>query len=263
MQCKTALSKSLLPGLDYSLNPYRGCEHNCAYCYAPNVLNVSRDKWGTFVSPRMNIPRVLSDELRRKKPGVIGLSTVSDPYQPIEKKYRLTRYCLEQLCRHDFPVSIQTKSDLVLRDLDLLRTQSHFEVGITLTTFDDNERLVLEPRSSSIDDRLKVLQKLGEENIKTFVFLGPIFPTLEREQIPVIMETFACYGVSEVMVDKFNLKPGVWHSLEQALTNNPSLKQRFIEGLFKEKTYYKDIFSDVFNEGEKHGVQVSSAFPDK
>ena len=89
VKCKSALSSSSLPGLDYSLNPYRGCQHNCAYCYVPNVLRIQRKEWGSFVEVKTNIPVVLSKELKKKKPGVVGLSTVTDPYQPIEKKYHL------------------------------------------------------------------------------------------------------------------------------------------------------------------------------
>ena len=92
INCKSALSASRLPGLSYSLNPYRGCQHNCAYCYVPNVLRIKRDLWGDFIDVKTNIPIILSKELKKKKPGVVGLSTVTDPYQPIESKYKLTRY---------------------------------------------------------------------------------------------------------------------------------------------------------------------------
>ena len=85
VECKTALSKSNLPGLDYSLNPYRGCQHSCAYCYVPNVLRIKRNNWGKFVDVKTNIPNVLSNELRKKKPGVVAISTVTDPYQAVEK----------------------------------------------------------------------------------------------------------------------------------------------------------------------------------
>ena len=93
VKCKSALSLSALPGLNYSLNPYRGCQHNCAYCYVPNVLRIKRTEWGNFVDVKINIPLVLSKELKIKKSGVVGISTVTDPYQPVEKKYMLTRYC--------------------------------------------------------------------------------------------------------------------------------------------------------------------------
>jgi len=125
IDCKTALSPSRLPGLDYSLNPYRGCEHNCAYCYVPNV----------------------------------------DPYQPVEEKYELTRYCLEQLLMHDFPICIQTKSNLIVRDIDIISKFSDAEVMVSIATLNDVERKLLEPNSSSIDERLDVIRKCSGEGI--------------------------------------------------------------------------------------------------
>ena len=116
---KSALSKSSLPGLVYALNPYRGCQHACTYCYAPSVLREKR-RWGEFVDVKMNLPDALAKDLERLPIGIVGIGTVTDAYQPIEKKYALTRKCLEALLEKDWPISIQTKSDLVLRDLDLI-----------------------------------------------------------------------------------------------------------------------------------------------
>ena len=120
IKCKSALSISKLPGLDYSLNPYVGCQHNCVYCYAPNVLKIDRINWGNIIGIKSNIPVILSKELKKKKIGIIGISTVTDPYQPIEKKYKLTRYCLDQLIKYDFPIHIQTKSSIINRDIDII-----------------------------------------------------------------------------------------------------------------------------------------------
>ena len=139
ISCKTALSPSKLPGIDYSLNPYRGCEHRCAYCYAPNVLKINREKWGDFVDVKVNIPHILSKELKMRKPGVVGISTVTDPYQSVEKKFKITRYCLEQLLKHDFPINIQTKSSMVIRDIDLISKFSNAEVMVSIATLNDNE----------------------------------------------------------------------------------------------------------------------------
>jgi len=182
--CKTALSNSCLPGLKYSLNPYRGCQHNCAYCYVPNVLRINRNIWGSFVYFKKNIPNVLSKELKNKKPGVVAISTVTDPYQPIEKKYNLTRYCLEQLLFYDFPVCLQTKSKLIIRDLDIISKFSDAEIMFSIGTINDSERKLLEPYSSSINDRLDALNKCSEANIKTSVFFGPIYPTIKPEDLP-------------------------------------------------------------------------------
>jgi DNA repair photolyase len=121
IQASTAISASGLPGLDFALNPYRGCQHACAYCYSPDVLREARwREWGDFVDVKKNLPILLSKQ-KNKLSGVVGLGTVTDPYQQAEEKYKITRYCLEQLARSDCTVSIQTKSDLVLRDLDILK----------------------------------------------------------------------------------------------------------------------------------------------
>ena len=161
---KTALSHSKLPGLDYALNPYRGCQHACVYCYAPSVIHWGQGKWGDLVEVKVNLPRILSKELRVKKKGIVGLGTVTDPYQPAEKKYEITRRCLELLLMHDFPVCIQTKSSLVLRDIDLLKKFTNLEVGITLTTNDDNVREKLEPGPQVLKKgfmRFRSFRKMG------------------------------------------------------------------------------------------------------
>ena len=170
IKVKTALSPSKLPGLDYALNPYRGCAHACVYCYAPSVIHWN-GKWGELVEVKVNLPRILSKTLRTAKKGVVGLGTVTDPYQPAEEKYEITRRCLELLRLHDFPVCIMTKSALVLRDIDLLREFSNIEVGITLTLPDDRLREKLEPGASSVEERLRALRELREAGIDTWVFL--------------------------------------------------------------------------------------------
>lgn len=155
IECKTALSLSRLPGFDYSLNPYRGCAHGCSYCYAPNILRVPRKEWGDFVQVKRNIPKVLASELKNKERGTVGISTTTDPYQPLEEKYELTRLCLMQLQRYDFPVSIITKSSLVTRDIDILSGFSEVEVGFTITTNNDKERMIMEHCASTIESRIQ------------------------------------------------------------------------------------------------------------
>ena len=157
VKCKTALSDSKLPGLDYSLNPYVGCQDNCAYCYAPSVLRIDRRRWGEDIGIKLNIPIILSKEIKKKNIGTIGISTVTDPYQPIEKKYKLTRYCLEQLKKYDFPIHIQTKSSIITRDIDIISKISNVEIMISISSLNDNERKIFEPFSSSIKERLDIL----------------------------------------------------------------------------------------------------------
>lgn len=259
IKCKTALSPSRLPGLDYSLNPYHGCQHNCAYCYVPNVLRIKREDWGGFVNVKTNIPNVLAKELRNKNPGTVGISTVTDPYQPVEKKYRLTRYCLEQLLIHDFPVCIQTKSDLIIKDLDLISKFSKAEVMISIATLNDNERKLLEPNSSTIQERLNVLKKYNDAGIKTSIFFGPIYPTIKLGDIPSIIDTFIEHGVKEIMIDGFNLKPGIWRSVESVIHNDLGIFEIFSKNI-KNKEYYIQIRDELINYGKKRKIKIVDAF---
>jgi DNA repair photolyase len=252
VKCKTALSSSTLPGLDYSLNPYRGCQHNCAYCYVPNVLRIDRNTWGRFVDARINIPLVLSKELRNKKPGVIGISTVTDPYQPIEEKFKLTRYCLEQLIKCNFRVCIQTKSKLILRDMDLISRLSDAEIMFSIGTLDDDERKKLEPNSSSINDRLYAMKKFSDKGIKTTVFFGPVYPTIKVEDLEEIVDTFFENGAKEIMVDKFNLKPGIFENIKKCNIAN-------FERV-KNQSYFKEIFKEMEKFGKKRKIKIVSAF---
>jgi len=252
VKCKTALSKSNLPGLEYSLNPYRGCQHGCAYCYVPNVLRINRDDWGNFVNVKTNIPNVLAKELRTKKPGVVGMSTVTDPYQPIEKKYKLTRYCLEQLLRFGFPVHIQTKSDLMTRDIDLFTKFSDIEIMFSIGTLDDSERKILEPNSSSIQNRLNAMKKISKEGIKTTVFFGPIYPTIKKSDLPNIIDAFIKNGAKEIMVDKFNLKPGILQVIEKKIPKNIDL--------IKNIKFFYEMYSEIKKICYKKNMKACCAF---
>jgi DNA repair photolyase len=166
----------------------------------------------------MDIPRVLEREIRNKKRGVVGVSTVTDPYQPVEAKLCLTRSCLEVLLSKNFPVCIQTKSSLVLRDLDLIRQFKDAEVGLTITTLDGELSNILEPGASPPSARLKALKSLADEGIVTWAFIGPIVPgVLDKDRLPDLLTAVKETGISRVMLDKLRLKPGMWARIEQGL----------------------------------------------
>jgi len=229
VSCKSALTPSRLLGYDYALNPYRGCQHGCVYCYAPYVLRENR-VWGEFVEARENLPRLLSKELRRKTPGLVGISTVTDAYQPVEKRFEITRKCLVQLQRYDFPVCIQTKSSLVLRDLDLLQKFSKKEVGFTVTTVDDGIRQRIEPCASPVDERLATLKSLADAGIKTWAFLGPILPSITsgEDSLEALISALKKTGISYLMVDKLNLKSGMQPKLMDFIGREfPELEEKY------------------------------------
>lgn len=260
IECKTALSASLLPGLAYSLNPYRGCQHGCGYCYAPNVLRMPRESWDSKIVVKTNIPVVLAKELRSKKPGIVGISTVTDPYQPLEQRYRLTRLCLEQLLQHGFPAHIQTKSALVTRDIDLISRFSDSQVMVSIGTVHDDERRLLEPCTSPIQQRLEALQKLSDAGVKTAVFFGPVYPTITIDEVPEILERFKQSGVSEVWVDRLNLKPGIWENIQKKLRQHPEMYQKFVQNVVHTDQYYQTMREEIHKEGRQRHLRIIDAF---
>jgi DNA repair photolyase len=252
---KSALTPSGIYGWVYSLNPYTGCEHGCTYCYAPNILRVKRQEWGQYVKVKRNLPVVLAQELKKKPPGLVGISSVTDPYQPIEEKLNITRYSLELLLKHEFPVSLITKSPLIVRDIDLITQFDYNEVTLTVTTLDEKLSKILEPRAPDPSSRLEALKKLSQEGLNTYAFVGPLYPTLEPEDIPEFIDNIAGTGVGMIMVDKLNLKPGIWKDLETVLEVHPELRDVFYDRLFADKNYYQNIFAEIEAYCNKTGVK--------
>ncbi|MEE9593802.1 MAG: radical SAM protein [Candidatus Hydrothermarchaeales archaeon] len=253
--CKSALSPSGL--YDYALNPYRGCGHGCIYCYAPAVLREKR-KWGEFVDVKLNIPTVLRRELRKKPRGQVGISTVTDGYQPLEKKYEVTRRCLEELAKVDFPVCIQTKSDLVLRDLDILKKFSDVEVGFTITTIDDEARKRYEPGASPVEDRITALEAIAGEGIETWVFVGPIMPYITDRDLHRFVRRLADAGVNTILVDKLRMKPGLKEKICPFYEENyPDLLPKF-QAI--KPDYYSAVRNEILKLSKKSGVKCEPCF---
>ena len=252
---KTALTLSKLRGLDYALNPYMGCEHACVYCYSPCVLRWDKGKWGDLVKVKINLPRILSKKLRIMKKGTVGLGTVTDPYQPAEKKYEITQRCLELLLMHDFPVCIQTKSSLVLRDMDLLRRFSEIEVGVTLTVPDDGVGKIMEPGASGVQDRLSALSELSENGIDTWVFLGPVMPYIT--DVEVLIDAIASVNPKYVIVDRLRLRDGMlWEGIREFIQGfNPDLLPLYERIFFGGENYYRDVFERIMKACREKGLR--------
>src|SRR4030066_2259053 len=164
---KTILTKTAISSFDYCINPYVGCGHGCRYCYATFMKRFTGhlEPWGSFVDVKINAPEVLRRELKRAEKGGIILSSVTDPYQPIEAKYMITRKCLEVLALFQFPVDILTKSPLVLRDIDIISRLNDAEAGITITTDNDDVRKIFEPHAPSISSRIEALKNLHKAGV--------------------------------------------------------------------------------------------------
>jgi DNA repair photolyase len=179
IQAKTILSKSKI--YPWVLNPYTGCEHGCSYCYARFMKRVTghKEPWGEFVDVKINAPDLLRGEIKKKKRAKVWVSGVCDPYQPLEVKYQLTRQCLEILAHNSWPVIIQTRSPLVLRDIDIIKDARDFEVGFSITTADDSIRKLFEPNAPSIEDRIQALDVLHKAGIRTYAMIAPVLPGAE------------------------------------------------------------------------------------
>jgi len=218
VHAKTILSKSKVS--DYTINPYIGCEHGCTYCYARFMKKFTghREKWGEFVDVKVNAVSLLQREIKRKRIGRVWISGVCDSYQPLEKRYELTRGCLEILSRHGWPVIIQTKSPLVLRDIDLIRKFEEIEAGFTITTADENIRRIFEPNSPPIRERIKALEKLHSAGIKTYAMIAPLLPGAEE------LTTQLKGKVDYVLIDRQNYHYADWvyrkYKLEYAMSDD-------------------------------------------
>ncbi|MCX7727895.1 MAG: PA0069 family radical SAM protein [Bacteroidia bacterium] len=189
--------KSMDLSFMYSMNPYQGCEHGCAYCYA----RPTHEYWGynagidfeSVILVKKNAAEILDKELRKPNRVVspIVISGNTDCYQPIEKQYQITRSLLQVCLDFKHPVSIITKNALVVRDLDLLISLSAYnlvKVMISITGVDEKMRMVLEPRTSTYSNRFKALKILAEHNIPCGVMVAPIIPGLNDKEIPAVLK---------------------------------------------------------------------------
>lgn len=192
-------------GFELSLNPYRGCEHGCAYCYARPTHEYLGFSAGLDFESRIMVKEDAPDLLRRElsrrswKPGVLVMSGVTDCYQPVERRLRLTRRCLEVLAEFGNPVSVITKNHLVTRDIDILApTAAHHaaSVALSITTLDPRLARHLEPRASPPARRLAAVRELSDAGIPVTVMLAPLIPGLNDHEVPALLDAAAAAGAS-------------------------------------------------------------------
>ena len=192
-------------GFDVSVNPYRGCEHGCVYCYARPTheylgLSAGLD-FESKIFVKRDAPKLLRRELAspRWKPKPLAMSGVTDPYQPIERRMRITRGCLEVIAEFRNPVVIVTKSFLVTRDIDLLTELARHDavgVAVSITTLDASLHGTMEPRAATPARRLETIRRLSEAGIPVAVFVSPIIPGLNDHEIPAILGAAADHGAT-------------------------------------------------------------------
>ena len=212
----------------------------------------------------MNIAEVLEKQMHslKLKGEQIYIGTVTDPYQKAEEKYKLTRKILKVLVNYKNSVSILTKSDLILRDIDLLKQFKNVDVNFTITTLDDKWKSLTEPYSPTTKQRLDAIKKLVSEGIKVFVMMGPYWPIFTDPE--ALFKEFKKAGVSKVFTESFNTVGGNWIGVEIVLKKNyPQLLTPMREILFNKEKFYK-FYSEAERKvkllSKKYGIPVTIYF---
>ena len=245
VQAKSILNKSKI--FDYCVNAYTGCQVNCRYCYARLFMrrySGHSEPWGAFVDVKVNAPEVLSRQVIRAKKGAVWLSSVCDPYQPLEEKYRLTRQCLSILAEAGFPANVQTKMTLVLRDLDIIEKFERIEVGMTLTTDDERIARMFEPGASPVGERIAAVEKIHSRGIRTFAFVGPLLPGGPENLVSALAGK-----VDKILVDRMNYMETV-----VGLYRRLGLSEAATDRFFREQA------KGIAREAARHGLPCELLF---
>ena len=257
-KAKSVLVKSGLPASDYVANPYSGCTHSCHYCYASFMKRFTGhdEEWGTFIDVKEYDSNKLPGSLSGK---TVLLSSVTDPYNPYEMKYRKSREILEMLSSTDAHVEILSKSDLMVRDIDLLKKMPDLSVGISLNTLDDSFRKDMEPGAPSVQRRLDALETLHSEGITTYLFISPIFPYIT--DIRAIVEE-AAGKVDRICFENLNLRGAAKNDiLDYIAEKYPQLLEGYKSIYLKnDMSYWEQLEAEIKTMSKGHDVPFESFF---
>lgn len=247
---KGVMTKSNLPWEDYSVNPYVGCAHACKYCYASFMKRFTNhlEPWGTFVDVK-TWPEIKHPEKYAGKRVFLG--SVTDPYQPCEEKFKRTRKLLEELKDSGIHLTIATKSDLILRDLDLLKTFPHLRISWSINTLDEEFRCEMDD-GVSIERRLAAMKKFYDAGIQTTCFMSPVFPGITNVREIILAAKDRC---NLVWVENLNLR-GDYKAriIEWIHANRPQLDELYREIYGKKKRgYWQELDENIkFFAKEEH-----------
>ncbi len=238
IEVKNARTKSNLPAGDYSVNPYVGCTHACKYCYASFMKRFTNhpEPWGTFLDVKY-WPEIKNPEKYAGKE--LFISSVTDPYNPQEEKFQRTRALLEQLKGSGVKLSIQTKSDLVLRDIDLIEKFPEARVGFSINTLDEDFRADMD-QAVSIERRLAAMKKLHDAGIRTSCFMSPIFPGITDVEAIIDRVKNQC---NYIWLENLNLRGSYKSTILQYIREKypdlyPLYEEIYIQG---SRTYWKAL----------------------
>ncbi len=249
--CKSALNRVKGMGFGWSLNPYMGCAHQCTFCYVRaferRAERPSDDRYGWSIRVKVNVADVLRRELARKswKGELVAIGAATDPYQPAEGRYRLTRACLETLAEAANPISIITRGPMIVRDLDVLTTagaRADVSVNFSVPTLDDKIWRYTEPNTAPPIQRLRALRTLVDAGIKAGVGVAPILPGLSDDPklLDDVVRAARDHGATHVWANVLYLRPGTReHFLDKLAATWPEMVP-FYEQLYGDRSYLPD-----------------------
>jgi DNA repair photolyase len=237
-KAKSIIVKTNLPEGDFVINPYVGCMHGCKYCYARFMKRFTghTEPWGSFVDIKINAPDLIPEGTNRYKKKSITISSVTDPYQPIERKYKITRKILERLVPLQPNLNLITKSDLVVRDIDLFKQFKNCMVALSFSITDEKLRKQVELLSSPAKQKINALKELYKAKISTALFVSPIFPQItDWEKIINQTKSF----VDEYWFENLNLYTSIKGEIFRFLMKNtPELVEKYKEIYSKNSDYW-------------------------
>ncbi len=257
IEVKNIMTKSKLPASDYAVNPYVGCPHKCKYCYACFMKRFTghEEEWGEFIDIK-NFPQIKNPQKYDGKSVFLG--SVTDAYNPFEKKYEKTRGILRQFVDTDVEIIISTKSKLVTRDLDILKHIKKVTVAFSINTMDEMFRRDMD-RASSIEERIDAMELLHSNGIYTATFISPIFPEI-TDVIKIIDRT---KGICDVFwLENLNLRGGYKNSiLEYIEEKYPEYREIYNEIYNKKNTaYWIELSKKIESYAKKNNISVINYF---
>ncbi len=238
---RSIMERSALPDADYEINPYVGCTLGCLYCYAGHVQDRTghKEPWGDFVDVKINGPDLVPVDTGKYKGCSVFIGSITDPYLPVEEKYQMTRRILERLIPLEPDLALQTKSTLVLRDIDLLTQFDACEVGTTVISLNEEICQQLEPGAPPVHARLDALRALHEQGISTYIFMGPLLPALtDWKQIIRDTRSFVdCF-----IVERLDIAGGIWQAMADWLSQqHPDLLAAYQKIFFSNFRFLSSI----------------------
>lgn len=264
LEIKEIKSKSIIVksglGVDYVINPYVGCSHACAYCYARFMKRFTghKEPWGKFVDVKVNAPELILKEGKKCAGKSVMLSSVTDPYQPIEIRYKLTRKILENLIPFHPDLCVLTKSDLIVRDIDLLKQFKKCIAGISLSFLDDKIRKEVELFACSAERRIKAVKDLKKAGIRNFIFISPMFPEL-TDWKAIIKQTKRF--VDEFWFENLNLYPSLRQNIFWFLRKQrPELIKKYQKIYFTKNNYWNLVEKDIKDYCKRSNLNFSIYF---